>query len=379
MRLPISLGLTILALAARAAEVTPTGQTLTPAAAPGSLFQPLNPDLPGDPAFTAGQAASLAMSPDGKTLLILTSGFNRAVGPDGRFIPDRSKEYIFIYDVSGPAPVKRQVITAPNTFLGLAWAPAGDRFFVSGGVDDNVMEFVGPPGSIRAGRVFPLGHRGGLGHAVRPEAAGIAVSPDGRRLLVANFQNDSISLIDLTDGVVAETDLRPGVVDKAHAGGPGGTFPHAVTWTSATRAYVTSQRDREVISLDLVSNRFAVGARLHTSGQPVALLAAPTGRLYAALDNTDGVAVIDARADRVLETFATAAPPGAVNKTLGGAGSNALALSPNGRTLLVTNGAENALAMVALDPRPGKSAVVGLVPTGWYPTAVAVRPDGRQI
>src|SRR5205823_110503 len=50
-------------------------------------------------------------------------------------------------------------------------------------------------------------------------------------------------------------------------------------------------------------------------------------------------------------------------------------LSPDGRTLLVTNGGENALAVISLD----EMAVVGLIPTGWYPTAVAVRPDGRQI
>jgi len=381
MRLPISLALTIVALAipVRAAELTPTGQTITPGAAPGSLFQPLNPDLAGNPAYTAGQASALALSPDGRTLLILTSGFNRVAGPGGRFIPDQSMEYVFVYDVSGPTPVKRQVITAPNTFLGLGWGPAGDRFYVSGGVDDDVMEFVGGPGSFTAGRVFRLGHRAGLGQAVRPEAAGLAVSPDGRRLMVANFQNDSVSLIDLADGAVAETDLRPGAIDKARVGEPGGTFPHAVAWTSATRAFVTSQRDREIIALDLTASRLAVGARLPTAGQPVALLAGPNGRLYAALDNTDGVAVIDARGARILETLATAAPPGAVNKALGGAGSNALALSPDGRTLLVTNAAENALAMIALDPRPGRSAVVGLIPTGWYPTAVGVRPDGRQI
>src|SRR5580692_763202 len=45
-------------VAARAAppEFTPTGQFITPDAAPGSLFQPLNPDRPEDPAYTVGQA-----------------------------------------------------------------------------------------------------------------------------------------------------------------------------------------------------------------------------------------------------------------------------------------------------------------------------------
>ena len=389
---------------AAAADVTPTGQTVTPAAAPGAVFQSLNPDLPGDPAFTAGQAAALALSPDGKTLLILTSGYNRTNGPDGKLIADRSTEYVFVYDVSGANPLKRQVISVPDTFLGIAWAPEGDRFFVSGGVDDDVLEFTGAPGAIRAGRVFSLGHRAGLGLAVKPMASGLAVSPDGRRLLAANFQNDSVSLIDLATGAILEQDLRPGVIDPAKSGAPGGTFPRAVAWTSDATAYVASQRDREIIALSIAAGSMAVTGRIPTAGQPVALLAGPRGRLFAALDNTDSVAVIDTGADRIIETIPTAGPADFGNLGLGGAGTNALALSPDGRTLLVSNGGENALAVVRLGAaasglaRPGKadpdgdgdgddddrpeadrSGVVGLIPTGWYPTAVAVRPDGKRI
>ncbi|HEY1447809.1 MAG TPA: hypothetical protein VGF33_04690, partial [Caulobacteraceae bacterium] len=142
-----SAALVALAVDAAPGEMTPTGQVITPTAAPGAIFQALNPDLSGDPNFTAGQASAVALSPDGRTLLILTSGFNRNVGLDGKFVAESSREYIFVYDVTGARPVKRQVLTAPDTFLGLAWAPAGDRFFVSGGVDDNVLEFVGAPGA----------------------------------------------------------------------------------------------------------------------------------------------------------------------------------------------------------------------------------------
>ncbi len=54
----------------------PTGVHITPSAAPGSSFQPLNPGLSFDPSFTVGQAVATAVSPDGHTLLILTSGYN---------------------------------------------------------------------------------------------------------------------------------------------------------------------------------------------------------------------------------------------------------------------------------------------------------------
>ena len=58
-------------------ELLPTGVHITPTAAEGAIFQPLNPDLPTNPDFLAGQAVTTAVSPDGNTLLILTSGFNR--------------------------------------------------------------------------------------------------------------------------------------------------------------------------------------------------------------------------------------------------------------------------------------------------------------
>src|ERR1700738_4946149 len=54
----------------------PTGVRITPDAAPGATFQALNPGLVSDPSFTVGQAVTTAVSPDGKTLLILTSGYN---------------------------------------------------------------------------------------------------------------------------------------------------------------------------------------------------------------------------------------------------------------------------------------------------------------
>lgn len=377
MKLTVLLGALVacftVAGAAAAPELTPTGQAITPTAAPGAVFQSLNPHIAADPAYTAGQASAAALSPDGRTLLILTSGFNREFGANGKIILALSDEYVFVFDVSGPRPVQRQALVIPDTFLGLAWAPSGERFYVSGGVGDDVLEFAGAPGAMRQTRMFRLGHKTGLGLAIKPEAAGLAVSPDGRRLLVANFQTDSVSLIDFASGSVTEKSLLPGGARR------GGTFPRAVAWISNDKAYVTSERDREVIALAIVPGRVAVGRRIATRGQPIALLTGARGRLYVALDNTDAVAVIDTRTDRVIETIPTAGPARWARRRLGGAGSNALALSGDGGELLVSNGGENAVAIVKLDRQargafggqPASSSVVGLIPTGWYPTGVA--------
>ncbi len=376
----LAVGLGAGAALAEAPQFTPPGPFITPRAAPGAIFEPLNPGLAGDPGYTAGQASAVALSPDGRTLLVLTSGYNLYFDKGGQQVPAMSEEYVFVFDVSGPRPVQRQVILVPNTFLGLAWAPSGGRFYVAGGVDDCVYEYAPGAAGFALGRTFKLGHAAGVGLAVKPEAGALAVSPDGRRLLVANVQNESVTLIDLGSGALTEQDLRPGVLDPAKAGTPGGSYPRAVIWTSATRAFVASERDREIIGLDVSDAGTKVASRTAVTGQPVAL-AARGARLYAALDNADRIAVLDARSGRLEGAFAAALGPGAppALARLGGAGTNGLALSADGRTLYATNGGANDVAVIRLAPEPAASRVVGLIPTGWYPTALAVRPDGRQL
>jgi DNA-binding beta-propeller fold protein YncE len=384
----------------------PTGKAITPMAARGAIFQDLNPAQPAAPEMRAGYAAAVAASPDGRLLAISTSGFDIYYGSDGKPSPGLSTEFVFVFDISGPEPRQLQALAVPNAFQGLAWSPTSDRIFASGGKDDSVLEFLREGLHFTAGRVFRLGHKAGVGIDSRPVVAGLAVSPDGTRLLVANVQNDSVSLIDLDSGtVVAEQDLRPGIIDPTHHGEPGGSFPRSVAWTSSEHAYVGSERDREIISLAISGQKMQVVGRLPVPGQPVALATNRAGsRLYAALDITDRVVAIDTHDDTQIEALDAAAPPSLYankKKPGGGANTNALTLSPDGRTLLVSNGGENAVAVIRLSDRasgllsnPQKdrdgdgddddkpvedhSAVIGLVPTGWYPAGVAVAANGSK-
>src|SRR5579864_3223881 len=188
----------------------PTGMRITPTAVPGARFSVLNPELPGSPKFTAGQAVSTAVSPDGKTLLILTSGYNIRYDSNGNLAPQESSEYVFVYDLTTQPPRKAQVLQVPTAFNGLAWSPNGTEFYVSGGEADVVHVFA-RQGSLwrEAGAPVALGHAAGLGLAVRSEVAGIAVNAAGTRLVVANYENDSISIVDLgSHAKIADLDLR---------------------------------------------------------------------------------------------------------------------------------------------------------------------------
>src|SRR6266850_5471099 len=80
-----------------AGELLPTGVRITPEAAERARFHPLNPDFPSRADFVAGQAVTTTVSPDGQTLLILTSGYNRNNAADGRQTSGESNEYVFVY------------------------------------------------------------------------------------------------------------------------------------------------------------------------------------------------------------------------------------------------------------------------------------------
>src|SRR5262245_41130371 len=130
----------------------PNGLTITPDAAPKSVVMPLNPRISGGRDLTLGQAVTTALSPDGGTLLVLTSGYNK----DGS---QRLDEYVFVFDVAVYPPRQKQALPVPNSFCGVAWNPNGNEFYVTGGMDDNVYVFSKSKStSFSRTAAIPLGH-----------------------------------------------------------------------------------------------------------------------------------------------------------------------------------------------------------------------------
>jgi DNA-binding beta-propeller fold protein YncE len=362
-----------------AATPLPTGQRLTPLAAPGAKFEPLVTRGGPKPDYIADGAAAMALSPDGTRLAILTSGFNRYNGPGGGLDPKISQQYVLLYRLGATGAVHEQTLTVNNSFGGIAWASDGQGFAVGGGVDDKLYLFRRQGDGFAAdGAPIALGHKAGNGAGVAPQAAGVAIAPDGRHALVANYYNDSVSLIDLAARrVIAEQDLRPGKIDPARSGTPGGSYPFAVAFTGAGTAWVSAARDRELIALAVSDTGLKVTARLRTIGEPTALLYdAPRGRLYATEDNDDRLAMADAATGRLLAEPRLGLPDSLGAAPGKGFNPNALALLPDGR-LVVSYGGANAAALVAPGARDAR--VLGLVPTGWYPSAVAASRDGRRL
>ena len=376
-------------------QILSTGQTITPLAPKGASFQPLNPGLADNPSYTVGQAVTTALSPDGKTLLVLTSGynlFNYTSGANaGSANPTDSTEWIFVFDVTtNSKPVQKQAIPVLNTYNGIAWSPNGTEFFVSGGNKDNVhiysqvrnawTEETGSPVALGHAPTSAVGSAGGLGLATQPEAAGLAVSSDGNQLVVANYENDSVTqLVKNANGWsrAQDYDLRPGVESSAATGVPGGEYPFWIQGKGNSTAYISSVRDRQIVVL----NGAGVVTRIAVPGQPNKMLMNKAQSfLYVAQDNTPGIAVIDTNNNVVIDEIAAPtliSTNGGTNKFLG-ANPNSLALSPDEKTLYVTEGGLNAVAVYHL-AGPGQSTFKGFIPTGFYPNSVSVSADGKTL
>src|SRR5207245_5971935 len=121
-----------------------------------------------------------------------------------------------------------------------------------------------------------------------------------------------------------------------------------------------------------VSDRPTVRPSVYVGPHPSALALAGAEPL-AGLAGANGGARVNLATGEVREQLTVALAPHAPM----GSDPNALALSPDRRTLYVAMAGNNAVAVVRIGAR--EMRVAGLIPVGWYPTAVAASADGRTL
>ncbi len=358
----------------------------------------------------AGRASDFALSPDGSTLAVITTGGIR------------------LFDF--PSMRQRgEAIKGSYAFRGLAWSADGSELYVAGSVSRPAGRGKTlPVGAVEvlrmdsAGRVaalkpmlFPLAQRIRpkkdprvvTGNWQSPESSnpsGLALSPDNRTLYVSLFNNSTVAAVDL-----ATYDPHSGSARYAEA--PVGSSPEAIALVPAlNKIYVADRGGRapqtgdtldheDPVVVDPETDKANTGcvsvldvSRMKTNPRRAAVKTIPVGlqsaamalspegtRLYAANANSDTVSVIDTRTDSVVETIPTSPAPGG----LGASSPNSLAISPDGRILYVGLGGDNAVEELALDGAAGgtetRTRIAGLIPTAWFPLNLILSPNGTQL
>jgi YVTN family beta-propeller protein len=379
----------------RKAERLPSGHYITPTAIDDAVQTYLNPQLPAYPDFVAGMAVRSRLSPDGETLAILTAGQNSLYKPDGTVDVPNSTQYIFLYDVTKPSqPSLKQVIQQVNAHVGLEFSPDGNALYAAGGNDDAVYVYTKSGNSFVAAPPIALGHyppgstgnarNRGVGINVQPNAGGLDVSADGRTLVVANNYNDSISVIDTATRTVRyEHDLRPYFANnEGQQGGLGGTFPFAVVIKGNETAYVSSDRDRQVVIVDVSApTQGRLIGRVQLDGNALGMtLDQSQATLFVAQDNADQVAVINTVTNQLAKKIDARAPAGMLppGRKYTGAATSAVTISPDGDTLYAVNSGSNSIAVIPLTG-PSANSVSALIPTAFEPHDLTFSQDGSRM
>jgi YVTN family beta-propeller protein len=349
---------------------TPVNQVLTPAGRHLEL-----PKL---------RPQTLALSPDGR--LLVTSGKTAeiiVVDPATGSIRQRVAMPAEAQREPAPDVVSAAILNpdkdAQVSYTGLVFSPDGTRLYLA-----NVN------GSIKVFAVARSGDITGLATLRLPPAnapdrkaeipAGLAVSADGRRLYVCGNLSNRLLELDAATGAVLRT-WEVGVAPydvvlgggRAYVSNWGGRRPDADTLTGpAGRGtvvrvdpvrHIASEGSVSIIELGQAS---APGpAEILTGLHASALALTPNGRhLVVANAGADTLSVLDTRTRQIVETIWTRQSPA----DLFGAQPNALAFDKSGRRLFVCNGTQNAVAVIEF--KPGASKPLGLIPVGWFPGAV---------
>lgn len=339
---------------------TSMGRNDTPHVDAGSVLMHngwvLNPV--GEHVITEDMPSVVLTAPDGRYVIACTMGYfpNRAHAieiPRIREFPGLSRG-----DGDQRAPAfARWSASLPDAWRGAAWGKGShaETLFVS----------AGPKGKIYRLRYDPEGYGLQTLDALDPDAK----SEEAFFGAIATRVEDGLLAIDEKNDVLLELDPATGIVRRQAKLDPD-PFCLAVN-PSGSRVYVA----------DYGTGRVQVfGADLEPVGswpvgkQPGALVVSEDGRwLICANTGADSVTVLDAGTGEVLASIRTSMSPDAPL----GSCPNALAITPKGDRLYVANGNINNVAVVDLSEGPGEAQVLGFIPTGRYPCALSLDPQGE--
>ncbi len=383
------------------------GRPITPA---GSLVMDAATHLPA----VGAMPMTMLRSPDslghggkGRYLLVVNSGFGVQFSEE----TNRAQQSIAVIDLNAvPDPLVIQNIYFPtpqSANVGVAFSPAAGadgnfEMYVSGGFENKVWIFRfnpkaaapvqpesgGPDTKVQASS-FEISKPGEVS---RPDynkgkaalyPTGLALTPDGNTLVTANNLGDNVTIVRRLHDTrrMERVDLHhPGKLNE-------NIYPYGVVVLGNgkdARAYVSCWNDSSVAVIPL-SGKSVVRKYITVDRHPTAMTPNAAGtRLFVANSNADSVSVIDTTTDQEIERIDVRLAEDA----LPGASPESLALSEDERTLYVANAHSNAVAIVALSEKArgakpaekisesGKSRILGFIPTGQYPSAVAVA-DGK--
>ncbi len=265
---------------------------------------------------------------------------------------------------------------------GIRFDPASGRALVAGTDKQRKTRLLAVDASGEAQTLFA-----GEGTQI---AGSLAVAP-GKVALVPLIFDNKIAIADLTSSRASVRTAATGIAPFGAAVNSQGTVAWVSNWGGrrpGAKDLLTAptglapQADRVVVDARGIAASGTVVRIDLASGETKAFVAVGLHpgslawdethhRLYVANMNSDTVSVIDTESNQLVRTF-DIKPFG---PRAAGVAPSALALSADGGRLWVACGGINAVAQL----RVTDGVIEGLIPTGWYPNALSLSPDSKQL
>ncbi|MGH9463422.1 MAG: serine/threonine-protein kinase [Vicinamibacteria bacterium] len=211
--------------------------------------------------------------------------------------------YVSVIDTDPSSGTFHRVLSVPEGGAivvgrdprGLAFTPDGTRLYVANGLSDSVSVIDTDPLSPTYDTVLPVPD--GTSIRVGTEPWGVTLAPDGKRAYVTNTFSNTVSVID-TDPASASLHMVAATI-------PVRVFPTGVTSTpDGTRVYVVLRDNHSVAVIDTASLQ-ALPVQIAVRETPIAIVVSPDGtRAYVTNQSSQDVSVIDT--DPLSSTFHTA-------------------------------------------------------------------------
>ncbi|MGA9473970.1 MAG: bifunctional YncE family protein/alkaline phosphatase family protein [Terriglobales bacterium] len=250
-----------------------------------------------------------------------------------------------------------QTLLQDGAFYGAAFSPDGHRLCVSGGNTDMLFIYAWKDGAAALENKFELAKAKTADGTGTSYPAGVAFSPNGKFVYVAENIGDRLAVVNAATGEIAQQ------FSTDH-------YPYGVVLTADGQVFVSAWGGSTVSQFRVLADgTLAYLGRIEVGQHPSALAVRGT-RLYVTLAGSDRVAVVGTKS-RKLTRYLHDAAPGAPPE---GSTPNAVAFSSDGKRLLVAEADNNAVAV--FDAATGN--LLGRVPTDWYPTAIA-EADGQLL
>src|SRR5690349_4442370 len=321
------------------ADVNVTAQTCLPT---GACLDPIRPSID-----VGNMPLSMVLSPEGDRLVVSLSGWRQ----QGLQVIDRQTGTIV------------QTIAQPGAFLGLVFSKDGQTLYSSGGNEDVIYRYAWRDKQATLIDTIVLADKKPKQDGTR-FPAGFALSPDGKRLLVAENLSDTLAVVDVESKRIIQrlqTDA----------------YPYAVAVSPNGDVYVSAWGGNTVSIFTPADAGLLKEHRKLTVGRhPSALLLNKSGsRRVVASGGTNSIAVVDTKTARVVAKLLDP-PPAGPNQ---GSTPNALALSPDGSRLYVAEADNNAVAVFQLSADATTNQLIGRIPVEWYPTALLLSEDSLYV